>query len=481
MNRFSTRLAFVASLAGLSWTAAPGPWARTLDRRGAIALALAQNPQIAAARAEEAVLEAQRAQVRAAHLPAITLDIGVAPSDIATLIPGTDESVQQQYHIKWSELSAVFLGNLTAIQPLYTFGKIALRGEAALAGLRARQAQTRMKQADVAFAVAQLYEGLLYARDAERFFHEIDHWLAKTLEGTEDRLEHHAGKVSERDVLRLQSAQGLSAMGVNDARAAEAEAKAGLAAYLGLPSDESVEVSEDELLPVGSLPRDVADLSRLAGDHRPELTALREGHKALWALGRAEAAGYLPNFYLLGFVNVAYTPGRDWVENRFIVDPLNHFAPGVVVGARWQLQGAMSGARADEQRAHADVLAHLGNWAEEGIPAEVRKAYETVRRGDQDIERGEEAVKKSKQWMVESSADYDVGLLDIREVSDAVTSYVTLRTALLQARYDRNVGMADLSRATGTLDGDAKIFYLEPPPPAAAPVPPPPAAGPVKP
>jgi hypothetical protein len=40
---------------------------------------------------------------------------------------------------------------------------------------------------------------------------------------------------------------------------------------------------------------------------------------------------------------------------------------------------------------------------------------------------------------------------------------------LLQARYDRNVAMADLSRATGTLDGGAEIFYLEPSA-AAAPV-----------
>ena len=166
---------------------------------------------------------------------------------------------------------------------------------------------------------------------------------------------------------------------------------------------------------------------------------------------------------MLGFVSLAYTPGRDWVENRFIVDPVNHFAPGALLGLRWQLQGNMSGARAAEQRAHADALARIGDWASAGIPAEVRKAWEDVHRGDLDIERGEEAVKKAKRWMVEASADYDVGMLDIREVSDAVQAYVTLRTSVLKARHDRNVAMADLARATGTLDLDSKIFYLEPP------------------
>ena len=37
---------------------------------------------------------------------------------------------------------------------------------------------------------------------------------------------------------------------------------------------------------------------------------------------------------------------------------------------------------------------------------------------------------------------------------------VTLRTGLMKARFDHNVAMAALSRATGTLDGDADLFYL---------------------
>ena len=47
--------------------AAPRAGARTLDRREAVRAALAQNPRIAAARAEEAVLQAQRHQVDAAR------------------------------------------------------------------------------------------------------------------------------------------------------------------------------------------------------------------------------------------------------------------------------------------------------------------------------------------------------------------------------------------------------------------------------
>ena len=174
MTRRSPTLAVALGPRAVKRVRAAGRGAE-IDRWTAVHTALKQNPQIAAARAEEDALRAQQRQVTAAHWPFVALSLGVGPSDKATLVPGTSvTSVQQQYKdFTWTELSAVFFGDLTVIQPIYTFGKIAHRGEAADHGLRAREAQTRMQSADVAFEVAQLYEGMLYARDAGRFFEEM--------------------------------------------------------------------------------------------------------------------------------------------------------------------------------------------------------------------------------------------------------------------------------------------------------------------
>ena len=108
-------------------------------------------------------------------------------------------------------------------------------------------------------------------------------------------------------------------------------------------------------------------------------------------------------------------------------------------------------------------MRHTGEWAGAAIPADVRRSYEDVRRAAKEVERANEGMRKAKQWMVRASADYNVGLLDIREVSDAVGSYVTLRTASLKARFDHNVAMAALAKATGTLDNGGDRFYLAPP------------------
>lgn len=438
---------------------------RTLDRKTVVERALAQNPQLAAARAEEAAVAAQAEQVKAARWPLVTLTTGVGPSLKADLVTGsTVRSVQEQYRgLQASDLSVMVMGNLTVLQPLYTFGKIAWRGQAAEHGLRARQAQTRMKAADVAFESARIYEGYLLARDAERFFDETLHWLDSTKQATEDKLSRQVRGVSERDVLRLQTALSLATLGRHQAQAGKAQARAGLVAYLALPANEELTVADDELLPVGSAPSEYAAVAALARQHRPELTALNEGKLALGALARAEAAGWAPDLFLLGFVDAVVTPGRDWVQTRFVVDPLNHFAPGALLGLRWQLQGKMAGARAQEQRAQAEALASLERWAQLGIPAEVRQAHEDLQRARRDITEGDEALARAKKWMVQASADYSVGLLDARELSDAVSAYVTLRMALLQARFSHNVAMAALARATGTFDDSRPLFYLASP------------------
>ena len=58
--------------------------------------------------------------------------------------------------------------------------------------------------------------------------------------------------------------------------------------------------------------------------------------------------------------------------------------------------------------------------------------------------------------MVQASADYSIGFLDIRELSDAVEAYVDAAERVLKARFDHNVAMAALSKATVTLDDDTR-------------------------
>ncbi len=425
--------------------------AEKLTRREAIARALAQNPKIAAARSQVTQSQARGAQVSAARLPSINVVVGAGPSLQADLVPGTAiQSTRNAYgDVRLEDLSVVLGGTLSIVQPLYTFGKIDHRADAAAHEAKAREHQAEMTKAEIAFEVAKLYESVLFARDAGRFFQEMLHGLSGTIAKTEEEVA--AGRMTEGDLLRIQTAVGFLKLGKHKSDAGLVQATAGLAAYLALPPGADVEPAENNLVQLKIKQLDEARLNAIAKRERPEIGALAEGQAAYGSLADAEGAGNLPDFFATVFASGAYTPGRDLIDTRFAIDPLNHFVPGALVGARWQFNGGMADERASENRAKAAELAHMERWANDGIPAEVRVALEELRRAQLDIDSTDIAVKRAKKWAVQAAADFSFGLGASSEVEDSTSTYVQLRLALLRARYEYNVGLASLAKATGTL------------------------------
>jgi outer membrane protein TolC len=428
-----------------------------LGRADVLRLAAAQNPQVAAARAASAKARAVLGQAEQADYPTTTLTVGVGPSLSARLVPGTAvQSTQNAYSdVSIDDLSVTVLGRLTVIQPLYTFGKIGYRQDAAAAGVAAAVAQEEMSRADVAYEAARLYETYLFARDAATFMDEIQYTITKSLEVAQKQLEAGADDVSEHDILRFESARSLAQLGESRAVAGIAQADAGLRAYLGLSDDAAWVPHAAHLEPQERAVGAVVDWIGRALSQRAELSALEHGVQAYTSLADAEHAGYWPDFFALVDLSAAYTPGRDLVDTRFVVDPLYHFVPTFAVGVRWSLQAAMAGRRADEARAEAARLEQLRQWALLGVPAQVRVAYEDVRRAQGDLEVAAESVARAKKWVVQASADYGAGFTDSRSLTDAVQMYVQLRLSAMDAALRLNIGLAELGRASGTLLSDS--------------------------
>ncbi len=432
-------------------TAAVPAHAAKLTRAEVVERAARQNPQVAAARAQIAKVEAQKAQADAARWPEITLQAATGPSLRAELVPGTSQSTESPYDAGFDDLSILVGGQLQVLQPLYTFGKIDDRREAAEHGIRARTAESEITSQQVALEAARLYEGWLFAREAQRFMEEIVHYAERTLERARQESQVQGSTITEADVLRLTSALKAAQMGGHRAVAGVRQAEAGLRAYLGLPEDEPLEPGNETLEPLASQATPVEQSVATALDRRPELTALREGIVAYQKLADAERAAYYPDFFVLGAVSAVYTHDRDLLENRYLIDPLYHFVPSVLLGVRWTVQADMAGARGEEVRAEAQRLQGLLDWARQGVPAEVRKASEDAERARRDIEAAAQGVEAAKKWAVRADLDFAAGLTDATSVTDAVTAYTELRLAQLDAVYRLNTALAELARATGTL------------------------------
>ena len=292
---------YLAALFALSvshWTASARPSiaARRCARRWP------NIHEIAAARAEEAAARAQRRQVDAARWPMVNVLGGLGPSFKATLVPHSPwRSVEQQYR----DLSTGrFVGGVpggsradpAAVHLRQDCPPPARPPNTACAPDRPRPGWTK---ADVAMEVARIYEGYLLARDAGALLRR-DHPLAGQAPCKQPRTSwpKNAPGTTERDVLRVQTAISLAMMGRNQAQAGQAQAHAGLIAYLGLPRGTTLSFAEDELLPVGQLGLDFERLVALAQQNRPELVALREGRpgavRPVPGRGRRAGAGPVP-------------------------------------------------------------------------------------------------------------------------------------------------------------------------------------------
>ena len=435
--------------------------AEPLTRSEVISRAANKNPQTAAARAAIDGARARKAEADAARWPKLTLRLGIGPSMRAELVDGTAvQSTESAYEgLGLDDLSVVFGGRLEVIQPLYTFGKIGLRQRAAEAGVRAERARAEMTAAEVAFEAAELYETHLFARDAQRFFEEVIHTLDRSILATRDQLEKNAAGVTEQDLLRLEHARSAARLGLHQARAGVAQSAAGLRAYLDLPAGVAVEVAEPTLEPLSGADQPIEELVATALRRRPELTALTAGAEAYGKLAAAEAAGSRPDFFIMGAVDGAYTPGRDLIETRYVIDPLYHFVPTLIVGFSWTWQGSSSGAKSRQQRAESERLRKLREWARTAMPAEVRVAVREAERARADVAETRTAVNNAKKWLVKASADYNVGLGDSQSLADAVEAYATMRLANLDAIRRFNLAMATLAKATGTLVGDKLSLY----------------------
>jgi outer membrane protein TolC len=419
----------------------------------------ARHPTTEAVQSQADQARAHKRQADALRWPRISLSLGVVPSLRATLVEGSQvESVERATDYSLGDIRPGFTGDLTIIQPLYTFGKIEHRQRAAELEIGARTAQTRMHEADVAVDGAELYEKYLMARDLQRFLEDTDYMLVRSIEATEERLAANTPDVSQHDLFRLKTARGPLLVGLHQAEAGVRQAEAGLRAYFGLADGTAMETADARLEPIPTGKLALSDLVARASRDRPELVALADGAAAFEAQEQAERSGYLPDLVAIGFVSGAYTMDRDAVESRFIYDPARHFVPGIGLGVRWELWGGLAGGRADEQRARGTELRHLESWARSALPADVTNAYEELERARADLPALADATALSKQWVVRANADYAAGMVDSIALTNAVDAYLTNRLGELEAVCRFNIALARLSRAIGAVSTGESLY-----------------------
>ena len=444
--------------AGMLLTALPGQ-AETVNLQQAVEMSLAADPRI---KEREQVVEAARSMVQevegnAGWRLSANAFIGLAPkveggfyqggAQSCTAFPCTPRSDGNRINgiSDWSHL------DFALIKPLFTFGKIEHYGEAAQGNVDLKQGELKKTRTDTVYDTKRAYYGYLTARDTRVFLEDMQQRLNQSIDSVDRNLKEENGESKQSDLYALQTAKGLLAKYVSQARAIEKISLDGLKVLTGVGLKEDLTVADDRITPVPFPQIDLAEFQARALQDRPEMQELEAGLRARRALVAAKKADRMPDVYAGVIGQVNYASQRDRLDNPYINDPFNNAGLTPVVGVKWDTVFGAANARVNQAQADLEALNHKKAFAVAGIPFEVSEAYVNAQ-ANYDAQRElSDGATAARRWMVASLADMSAGMESADKVADAIKNYVLVQTEYLRTVNDYNMNVAQLARLTGEL------------------------------
>ena len=195
--------------------------------------------------------------------------------------------------------------DLALTQPLYTFGKISNRKEAAALGVEAQRAAREQKRNQVVLYVKELYFAYLIAAQGKSAASEAQDYINDAAKRIKRLLELKAKNVDPSDLYRLDAFSAEVRAFAAKADSGSHTAYAALKKAIGLPENEDFRTDVTELPknPVNLAPE--GEYVQRALEQRPEITQVKKGAEAKGKLVDAAKADLYPTFFAATIASVA--------------------------------------------------------------------------------------------------------------------------------------------------------------------------------
>jgi outer membrane protein len=415
-----------------------------------IEMAIAKSPEIGVSRSETAAAQSDLAQAEAAYYPQIESTALVGP------VPDAEEPVIRDNRIydlsPGTSLSTMgVFGRLDVelTQPLYTFGKLSNRKEAASRGVNAKEMETLKKKDDIVLRVTQLYYALILARGGAQSAQEADDFFQDAGRRIRRLLELGSSMVSESDLYMIDAFRADTRRSRAQAQKGEKFAYLALQSLIQLPPEVEFDVPEEELKIKEKELKDLETYTQMALSERAEFKQLREALQAQEYQVQALQSDKYPSFFVALKGSLAGAPGRDTLDNPYIPDEFNHAYAGVVAGLKWDFDFGIKKARIDKALAEYRKLLYTKASAEMNIPIQVAKAYEEILEWKEAAKAYSEAAIASRKWLVSAFADFDMGVGTAENMLRAIEKYSHNQSNYIEALFNYNLSLAQLRYAVG--------------------------------
>jgi len=335
------------------------------------------------------------------------------------------------------------------LKPLATFGKIKHYTEAAQANVDVKKGDVALQRAAIILDVHRAYYGYLTAQDTRLLMEDVKSRLEKSTTLVQGWLDSGNGKTKQSDLFALQTAGALVNRYIAEAQGYEKITLEGLRTLTGATPGKELELADKKLAPVEMPKESLKDLQTRALAQRPEMGQLDAGMTARRALVEAKKSESNPNLYAGVVGSLAYTPGRNRLDNPYIYDIFNHGAMTPIVGLKWDWDSGRQPARVNQAQSELNALVEKSSFARDGIPFQVSEQYQHVHAHRAMVDELAQSSRAGRRWMISSYADFEAGLEESSKVMNAFQGYILAHSDYLRTVNDYNMYVAQLKFVTG--------------------------------
>ena len=417
-----------------------------------IEMAISKSPEIGETQSEVLSSKMDFEQAKAAYYPRVESTAITGPVKDARL----PVIVGRRIFDPSPDLSLSTIGvfgrvDFTVAQPLYTFGKLSNRREAAFRGVRTKELKLLEKKNEIAFRVKELYYALIVARAGIESADEASSFFDDARSRIKRLLELGSSNVVEADLYRI------DAYRADTLRSrAEAEKGAGVASFAlqsltYLAPDVDFDLAEKTLPTRGERSGDLKAYVEKALARRPELKQVEEALAAQESQIKAVRSDSYPSFFVALEGSLAVAPGRKALHNPYITDEFNRSDVGIVAGLRWNFDFGME-PRIGKEKAEYEKLLNAKASGVLNIPIQVAKSYREIQEWKVALESYEKASVASRRWVVAALSSFDMGVGTADDLLRAIEKYGYNRGKYIEALFNYNLSLAALDYSVGVIN-----------------------------
>lgn len=349
----------------------------------------------------------------------------------------------------WGDWAIFNRGEISAAQPLFTWGAINTAIEAARLGAESARHSFEAQQANLEVRLFDLYFSYVLALEIERLLDEAQGKVDQISEELDKALEEGDADVDGADVYKFEIFK-------DEFEIQKAEVAGNMAFiretwnYVLRNEDDTVYEPEVRFLdPVGTNIEPVDFYHQSALNNRPELMALSKGAEATETYIESLKKQNLPGLYLGGYIRYANTPNRPRQDNPFIENRTNFFTGGFGLSIRMDLNFFSIRASLERSRIELRKVDYAQDAATDGILLEVYENYRKSSLADVKVKQTDKALVTAKKWVREEQLDFDIGMGDVKDYVDALKKELELKLKLRQNTFEYNTSLARLNKSAG--------------------------------